>query len=99
MSDEVLWAVVGISLIFVLYTLARFSEKLGCALHMKPYYLVYYVASLFIFIDVQIMLWSVLVPEVTIAASQWCNALTAIGMTLALTTTVKYWGWLLRTYR
>lgn len=96
MITAVMWAVVIVSLMFTFYTLAQFSERLGKALHLKPYYILYYAASLLLFIGIQTELLSEMVPGLAAGYAHWFGILTATGMTVALLTTVGYWGWLIR---
>ena len=85
MISAIAWSVVVVALMSVFYALARFSEELGEALRIRPYYISYYAASLFLFIGIQLRLLGV----------HWHEALVAIGVTIALITTIIYWGWLL----
>lgn len=98
MIAAVMWAMVIVSLMFTFYTLAQFSERLGEALHLEPYYILYYVASLLLFIGIQTELLSEMVPGPAAGYAHWFGILTAIGMTVALMTTVRYWGWLIRAH-
>lgn len=94
MIDAILWAAVIIPLLFVFYALAQFSEKLGEALHLKPYHTLYYLASLLLFVSVQMKLLSVISPDIAAISVHLCEVLIASGMTIALMITVRYWGWL-----
>jgi len=93
-----MWAIVSVSLMSAFYALAQFSERLGEALHLKPYYVSYYVASLLLFIGIQTKLLSELVPGIAPGYAHWFGVLTATGMTIALLTTVSYWSWLLKAH-
>jgi len=93
------WAVVVVALMAVFYALARFSEELGEALHIRPYYISYYAASLFLFIGIQIRLLGTVAPDLAFKYVHWNEAFMAIGVTIALITTTIYWGWLLSDHR
>jgi len=99
MISAIMWAVVLVVLISVFYALARFSEELGEALRIKPYYLSYYAASLFLFIGIQMRLLGTVAPDLAFKYVHWHEALVAIGVTIALITTIIYWGWLLSSHR
>ncbi|RLG30872.1 hypothetical protein DRO03_03015 [Methanosarcinales archaeon] len=92
------WAVVVVALMVVFYVLARFSEELGEALRIRPYYISYYAASLFLFIGIQMRLLSAVATDLAFKYAYWHVALVAIGVTIALITTIIYWGWLLSDY-
>ncbi|MEA1894324.1 MAG: hypothetical protein U9N36_03795 [Euryarchaeota archaeon] len=89
------WVIVVVSLMAVFYALARFSEELGEALRIRPYYISYYVASLFLFIGIQMRLLGAVAPDLAFKYAHWNEALVAIGVTIALITTIIYWSWLL----
>ncbi len=88
-----------VALMAAFYALARFSEELGEALHIRPYYRSYYAASLFLFIGIPIRLLGVALPDLVFGCVRWHEALVAIGVTIALTTTIIYWGWLINARR
>ncbi len=95
----ILWAVVVVALMVAFYALARFSEELGEALRIRPYYISYYAASLFLFIGIQMGLLGAVAPDLAFKYAHWHETLFAIGVTLALITTIIYWGWLLSAHR
>ena len=99
MISAIIWAVVVVALIAAFYALARFSEELGEALRIKPYYISYYAASLFLFIGIQMRLLGAVAPDLAFKYVHWHEALMAIGVTIALITTIIYWGWLLSSPR
>ena len=94
-----MWAVVVVVLMAAFYALARFSEELGEALRIRPYYISYYAASLFLFIGIQLRLLGAVAPNLAFKYAHWYEALVAIGVTIALITTIIYWGWLLSDHR
>lgn len=99
MISVIVWAVVVVALISVFYVLARFSEELGEALRIRPYYISYYAASLLLFIGIQMRLLGIVAPDLAFKYVHWHEALVAIGVTIALITTIIYWGWLLSAHR
>ncbi len=99
MMSAIMWAVVVVVLMAAFYVLARFSEELGEALRIKPYYISYYAASLFLFIGIQMRLLGAVAPDLAFKYVHWHEALVAIGVTIALITTIIYWGWLLSSPR
>ncbi len=94
-----MWAVVVVVLMAAFYALARFSEELGEAMRIKPYYISYYAASLFLFIGIQMRLLGTVAPDIALKYVHWHEALVAIGVTIALITTIIYWGWLLSAHQ
>jgi hypothetical protein len=99
MIDTILWAAVLASFMFTFYVLAQFSEKLGEALQLRSYYVLYYVAILLLFVSIQLDLLGVAsgnIASVSACTSGLPEKLTAIGMTIGTVTTIKYWGWLFR---
>ncbi len=99
MIDTILWAATLVSIMFVFYTLAQFSAKLGEALHLRSYYVLYYVAILLLFVSIQLdLLRATPCTRACVPAynSELTGLITAIGMTIGTVTTIKYWGWLFR---
>jgi len=99
MISAIMWAVMVVALMSVFYALARFSEELGEALRIRPYYISYYAASLFLFIGIQMRLLGTVAPDLALKYVNWHEALVAIGVTIALITTIIYWGWLISSPR
>jgi len=99
MISAIMWAVVVVALMSVFYALARFSEELGEALRIRPYYISYYAASLFLFIGIQLRLLGTVAPDLAFKYVHWPEVLMAVGVTIALITTIIYWGWLLSSPR
>ena len=95
MMSAITWVVVVVALMAAFYALARFSEELGEALRIRPYYISYYAASLLLFIGIQVRLLGSVAPDLAFKYVHWHEAFMAIGVTLALITTIIYWGWLL----
>lgn len=87
------WAVAVICFAGVLYIMAKLSKRLGVAMQIKPYFRVYYVSILLLGLAVGYILVLDSHEGTTTAVA---NALFAIGMTLGLVATIKYWGWLIK---
>lgn len=78
----------------VLYIMAKLSKRLGEAMQIKPYFYLYYAGILFfVFALGYNLVFRTADPYLTHMVS---NLLLAIGMTLGLVATVKYWGWLIK---
>lgn len=76
-------------LMFILYFLSVFSKRLGEAMNMKKYYYIYYVGMFFIFLS----------SIASFASNEFGYnryIFLAIGLTLGLVTTIKYWAWLIK---
>ena len=99
MINSILDVAMPVSIMFVFYTLAQFSGKLGDALQLRPYYMLYYIAIVLLFAGIQLDLLC-MTPctynYVPVHNSELPGVIIAIGMTLGAVTTIKYWGWLLR---
>ena len=99
MINSILDVAMPVSIMFIFYTLAQFSGKLGDALQLRPYYMLYYVAIVLLFAGIQLDLLC-MAPctfnYVPVYNSELPGVITAIGMTIGAVTTIKYWGWLLR---
>ncbi len=99
MIDSILGVAMPVSIMFVFYTLAQFSGKLGDALQLRPYYILYYVAIVLLFAGVQLDLLRMSPGTLTsmpVCNSELSGVITAIAMTIGAVTTIKYWGWLLK---
>lgn len=99
MINSILGVAMPVSIMFVFYTLAQFSGKLGVALQLRPYYMLYYVAIVLLFAGIQLDLLRMSPGTFTympVCNSELPGAITAIGMTIGAATTIKYWGWLIR---
>ena len=87
-----LWDIAVISFAAVMYLMAILSKRLGNALRIKPYFYFYYFSIVFMLIAVA---YSSFVPH-TEKGEFIGNGVFAIGMTLGLIATIKYWGWLVK---
>lgn len=94
-----------LSIIALLYILAKLSEKFGSVIKMSPIYRYYYLAIAFLviaYITNWLVVRATLIPENTPA---WLNAPwflflayhlpRAIGVTIGLVLTWRYWSWLI----
>lgn len=77
----------------VLYFLSVISKRLGEVLKMKKYYYLYYAGMFFTILGSISM---VILPYIS-KYVMFCGYLFfAVGMTLGLAASIKYWGWLLK---
>jgi len=76
----------------VLYFLSILSKRLGEVLGMKRYYYLYYAGIFFTLSGSVVMASSIKNPHLL------GYALFALGLTLGLIVSIKYWGWLLREF-
>lgn len=98
-----------VSLIYVSFLLAVVDEKLGAMTKMKPYFRWLYVAAFFLCIAFLIRLlrtsvfWAPQQAPPLLNSSAFYFATyyipLGVGMTIVLMVTVKYWGWLLRSWQ
>jgi hypothetical protein len=77
----------------VLYLLAQLSKRIGEVMAMKKYYYFYYAAMFFTVSASIIMLLTSAGFE---NAGLFGYGFFALGLTIALITSVKYWGWLIK---
>lgn len=99
MITNILDVAMPVSIMFIFYTLAQFSGKLGDALQLRPYYILYYVAIVLLFTGIQLDLLGMSSGTsnyLPVHDSELPGVITAIAMTIGAVTTIKYWGWLLR---
>jgi len=75
-----------------MYLMAILSKRLGSAMRIKSYFYIYYFSIVLMLIAVVYSLFLPYTNEVEMIA----NALFAVGMTLGLIVTIKYWGWLVK---
>ncbi len=93
-----------LSLILLFYILARLSERFGSVIKMRPIYRYYYVALGFLGIGYLAHLVMVVVYLTPASVPDWLMSpwfvfftyylSLAIGMTIGLITTWRYWSWL-----
>ena len=77
----------------ILYFLSELSKRLGEVMLMKKYYYLYYAGIFFTFSG------SVIISLTLIGfgnSKLFGYAFFAIGLTLGLIASVKYWGWLIK---
>lgn len=75
-----------------MYLMAILSKRLGNAMRIKSYFVIYYLSIVFI---ITAVIYSSIF-EYTDQVEFIANLLFAIGMTLGLIATIKYWGWLVK---
>lgn len=93
-----------LSILLILYILAKLSERFGSVIKMRPRYRYYYLALLFLFIGwvAQLLVWAAALTPANM--QNWLNSpwflllayylpLT-IGVTIGLVITWRYWSWL-----
>ena len=90
--DIYTWDIAVISFAIVMYFMALLSKRLGSALRIKPYFYIYYLSIVFMLIAEGYSLFVIYTEKVEMIA----NIFFAIGMTLGLIATIKYWGWLVK---
>lgn len=89
------------ALLVIFYIFYGLSRRLGEALQIKPYYHLFTIGSVFIFILMLIQYYIVFNHEF-ISADKWTqylfavSALLAIGVTFGFFAAIKYWGWLVK---
>ena len=86
------WDIAVISFAIVMYLMAILSKRLGSAMRIKPYFYIYYLSIIFILIALG---YSLFVPY-TEKGEMIGNTFFAIGLTIGLIATIKYWGWLVK---
>jgi hypothetical protein len=76
----------------ILYFLSVLSKRLGDVMRMKKYYYLYYAGMFFTLLS---SLASIASNELEYSIF-FKYATLAIGLTLGLIATIKYWGWLIK---
>jgi hypothetical protein len=97
-----------LSLLLLFYILAKLSERFGSVIKMRPLYRSYYAALFFLaagYASHLLVAVAYLAPESVPVwlTSTWFTFLTyhlslAIGVTIGLITTWRYWSWLVAEY-
>ena len=91
-SHEFYWDIAVISFTIVMYLMAILSKRLGSAMRVKPYFYIYYLSIIFMLIA---LVYSLSVPY-SEKVEMIGNTFFAIGLTVGLFATIKYWGWLVK---
>ena len=86
------WDVAIISFAIVMYLMALLGKRLGGAMQIKPYFYIYYLSIVFMLIADVYSSFAINSEKVEMIT----NLFFAIGMTLGLIATIKYWGWLVK---
>jgi len=80
MISAIMWAIMMASLIYIFHALARFSEELGEALHLRSYYALYHLTSPYLSMNIQLKFLSEFcMPVHTLEYTHWCGTLSAFG--------------------
>lgn len=90
--DVYTWDIAVISFVIVIYLMAILSKRLGSAMRIKPFFYIYYLGIVFMLIAEVYSSFAIYTEKVEMIT----NLLFAIGMTLGLIATIKYWGWLVK---
>ena len=93
-----------VSVIYLYFVLARLSERLGSVEKMTPRYRYYYVAIAFLTVGLLSYLAAIQIGASRFLWMSWISLLTyhlplAIGATIGLVVTWRYWSWLLQDKR
>jgi len=102
----VLGSVGLISAIYIILIMARLSQKLGAVIKMRGYYRGFYVSVVFLLVSLTAHFMKTGMLLASAQAPAWLNngwfyLLThhlpfAIGTSISLAITLRYWDWLLR---
>ena len=90
--DVYTWDIAVLSFAIIMYLMAILSKRLGSAMRIKPYYYIYYLSIVFMLIAEGYSSFAIYTEKVEMIT----NIFFAIGMTLGLIATIKYWGWLVK---
>ena len=93
-----------LSVIYLFFVLARLSERLGSVEKMTPRYRFYYVAIAFLTVGLFSYLAAIQIGDTGLPWMSWIPLLTyhlplAMGVTIGLVVTWRYWSWLLQDKR
>jgi hypothetical protein len=79
----------------ILYFLSKLSKRFGAVMGMKKYYFLYYVGIFFTLSASMILFLSLWEPEGS-ELFEYGYAFFALGLTLGIIASIKYWGWLIK---
>lgn len=88
------WGIVGLSLIAMATILRELSKRLGQALQLKKYYLLYDAGILLLLAAIAAMIVEAMMTENEFVSASSRLSFFA-GMLLIVGTTVRYWVWVL----
>jgi hypothetical protein len=101
---SLLGALSTVSILILLYVLAKLSERFGTVIKMRPRYRYYYLGLIFLFIGWIAQLLIIAVDLMPISFQNWLNSSwflllayylpVTIGVTIGLVITWRYWSWL-----
>ena len=88
------WGIACLSLIAMAIILRELSKRLGQALHLKKYYLLYDAGILLLIVAIAAMIARNVVTENGLVSASWRLSFLA-GALLIVGTTVRYWAWVI----
>ncbi len=97
--DVIQWYIMFVALSIFWFIMRDISRRIGEALHMRPYYVLYDLAEIMLIVAV-VMLFTHFVLNVrffTDGADLWplsAKGLFLLGTLIQVAVTVKYWGWI-----
>ena len=101
---SLLGALGTLSILIIIYILAKLSERFGTVIKMRPRYRYYYIALIFLFIGWFAQLLVLATDLIPADVQSWLNSSwfllvayyipLAIGVTIGLVITWQYWSWL-----
>lgn len=91
MNIELINSISFFSFTLILYFLSGLSKRLGVVMGMKKYYYIYYVGIFFTLSGSIIMMLNAFDNQILLGHGSF-----AIGLTLGLIASIKYWGWTIK---
>jgi len=101
---SLLGALSTLSILVLLYVLAKLSERFGTVIKMRPRYRYYYIGLIFLFVGWIAQLLVTAVDLMPMGIQNWLNSSwflllayylpITIGVTIGLVITWRYWSWL-----
>lgn len=88
------WGIAFLSLVAMAVILRELSKRLGQALHLKKYYLLYDVGVLLMLVAMAAMIVESMTVENELISALW-RILFFAGMLLIVGATVRYWAWVI----
>ena len=88
------WGIACLSLIAMAMILRELSKRLGQALHLKKYYLLYDAGILFLLAAIAAMIAGFMLSENALVSTSSRLSFFA-GTLLIVGTTIKYWAWVI----
>jgi hypothetical protein len=88
------WGISSLSLVIIAVILRELSKRLGQALHLKKYYLLYDVGVLLLLVAMAAMIVEIMVAKNELVSALW-RILFFAGALLIVGATVRYWAWVI----